>query len=205
MAHGHVPARRRTMVPPRDEDALPMRPFLPVILMLAAMPAVAQTVAPVTSAPGTSAPLAAPGMSPPPGPLTRPVSPGNAPTAAMPPGPAVPLSVAAGAAAAAPARSARLPDAGVSEDAKPSAFVEFARAAITAGHTGEAMEAMERAESRILSRSVRPSQANDPSNQELVKQMAQARAALAAGDRAAALAGLATVLQNPWIDSGAED
>jgi len=179
-----------------------MRPFLPVILLLAAMPAAAQTVAPVTSAP-----LAAPGMSPPPGPLTRPAASGNAPApaAAMPPGPAVPLSVAPGAPAAAPSGTARLPDAGVSEDAKPSAFVETARAAITAGRTGEAMEAIERAESRILSRSVRPSLANDPSTQVLVKQLADARAALGAGDRAAALAGLAAALQNPWIDSGAED
>ncbi len=179
-----------------------MRPFLPMILMLAAMPAVAQTVAPVTSAP-----LTAPGMSPPSGPLTRPSSPVGAPTsaAALPPGPAVPLSVAPGAPAAAPAGSVRLPDAGVSEDAKPSAFVETARAAISAGHTGAAMEAIERAESRILSRSVRPSLANDPSSQVMVKQLADARAALAAGDRASALAGLASVLQNPWIDAGADD
>jgi hypothetical protein len=185
-----------------------MRPFLPVFLLLAAMPAAAQTVAPVTSAP-----LAAPGMSPPPGPLTRPPSQGAAPALvpvsppgpAMPPGPAVPLSVAPGAPATPPAGSARLPEAGVSEDAKPSAFVESARAAITAGRIGEATEAIERAESRILSRSVKPSRANDPSSQVLVKQLADARAALAAGDRAAALAGLAAALQNPWIDSGAED
>lgn len=186
-----------------------MRPFLSLVLMLAALPAAAQTVAPVTSAP-----LAAPGMSPPAGPLTRPAAPANTPglvpvspppASAMPPGPAVPLSVAPGTPATAPGGSARLPDSGVSEDAKPSAFVETARTAITAGRTGEAMEAIERAESRILSRSVKPSRAHDPSSQDMVRQLSEARAALAGGDRATALARLATVAQNPWIDSGAED
>jgi len=77
----------------------------------------------------------------------------------------------------------RLPIPEVDEDSPPSAFLNAARLAIAAGRDGEALEALERAESRALDRSVRPSRAGLPSPQPLVACIAQARAALAGGDR----------------------
>jgi hypothetical protein len=77
----------------------------------------------------------------------------------------------------------RLPTPEVDENAPPSAFLNAARLAIAAGRDGEALEALERAESRALDRSVRPSRAGVPSPQPLVARIAQARAALAGGDR----------------------
>lgn len=81
----------------------------------------------------------------------------------------------------------QLPEPDVDENAPPSAFLAAARGAIAAGRTGEAMEALERAESRALIRSVRPSRAGDPSRQPLVRIIADARAKLAGGDRMGAL------------------
>jgi hypothetical protein len=75
----------------------------------------------------------------------------------------------------------------IDEDAPPAEFLKAAARAIATGHTGEAQEAMERAESRALDRSVRPSKAGMPSRQVLVNQIAKARQALAAGDRLTAL------------------
>ena len=75
----------------------------------------------------------------------------------------------------------------IDEDAPPAEFLKAAAAAIAAGRTGEAQEAMERAESRALDRSVRPSKAGMPSRQKLVEQISAARQALAAGDKMGAL------------------
>lgn len=77
----------------------------------------------------------------------------------------------------------RLPTPDVDENAPPAAFLNAARRAIAAGRDGEALEALERAESRVLDRSVRPSRAGLPSPQPLVARIAAARAALAGGDR----------------------
>jgi hypothetical protein len=81
----------------------------------------------------------------------------------------------------------RLPTPDVDENAPPTAFLNAARGAIAAGREGEAQEALERAESRALDRSVRPSRAGLPSPQPLVARIAAARAALAGGDRMQAL------------------
>jgi hypothetical protein len=98
----------------------------------------------------------------------------------------------------------RLPEPPLPESAPPSAFVVAARTAIAAGRIGEAREAIERAESRLLVRSVRPSLAATPSDQALVRQLAAARAALGAGDRATALDILAGILPDPALDRSAE-
>lgn len=82
---------------------------------------------------------------------------------------------------------ARLPAPDIDENAPPTTFLNAARGAIAAGREGEAMEALEQAETRALDRSVRPSRAGQPSPQPLVARIAQARAALAGGDRMAAL------------------
>ncbi len=98
----------------------------------------------------------------------------------------------------------RLPDPPVTDDAPASAFVNAARTAIAAGRPGEAMEAIERAESRVLIRSVRPSRANTPSDQALVRTLAEARAALRQGNRAEALDKLAEAAANPGLDAAVE-
>jgi hypothetical protein len=91
----------------------------------------------------------------------------------------------------------QLPTPAVADEAPPAAFVQAARAAIAAGRLGEAQEAIERAESRALDRSVRPSRAGEPSRQPLVQQLAQARQALAAGDKVGAMLKLQQALANP--------
>ena len=98
----------------------------------------------------------------------------------------------------------RLPDPPVDDDAPASAFITAARTAIAVGRAGEAMEAIERAESRLLIRSVRPSRANTPSDQAMVRTLAEARAALRDGQRAEALDKLAEVAANPALDAPVE-
>jgi len=91
----------------------------------------------------------------------------------------------------------RLPIPAVNENAPPATFIEAARQALAAGRTGEAQEAIERAESRTLDRAVKPSLASQPSQQPLVQQLRDARTALAAGDKLRATEILAAALKNP--------
>ena len=97
-----------------------------------------------------------------------------------------------------------LPVPAVADEAAPSAFVTAARTAIAVGRLGEALEASERAESRVLVRSVRPSRAGVPSDQAVVRLLAEARGALGRGERAEALAMLAEVLASPVLDLDVE-
>ena len=93
--------------------------------------------------------------------------------------------------------SPSLPAPPVGPDAPLSAYVQAARSAVAAGRLGEAQEAIERAESRALTRSVRPSMASDPSHQPLVQQLAEARQMVAAHDSAGAARKLDEALANP--------
>ena len=88
----------------------------------------------------------------------------------------------------------RLPTPEVGDDAAPRAFLEAAQRALTLGRSGEAQEALERAESRYLDRSVAPSRAGMPSEQPAVALVGEARRALAAGDRPRAQQLVAEVL-----------
>jgi len=97
--------------------------------------------------------------------------------------------------------AARLPDPGVDDEAPPSAFIAAARTAIALNRLAAAMEAIERAESRVLTRHVRPSLAGVPSDQPLVVQLRAARAALARGERAEVLELLAGVAADPALDA----
>jgi hypothetical protein len=81
----------------------------------------------------------------------------------------------------------RLPTPSVGDDASPRVFLQAAERALTLGRTGEAQEAIERAESRLLDRDVAPSSAGKPSSQKLVAVVGNARRALAAGDRPGAM------------------
>ena len=82
---------------------------------------------------------------------------------------------------------APLPATDLDEDAPAETFLKAARLALALSRSGEAMEALERAESRALTRDVRPSRAGQPSDQQQVALIARARIALASGDRMATL------------------
>jgi hypothetical protein len=91
----------------------------------------------------------------------------------------------------------RLPEPAIDPNAPPAAFIEDARQALAAGRTGEAQEAIERAESRVLNRAVAPSLASTPSHQPLVQQLRDARMALGSGDKPRTMEILADALNNP--------
>jgi hypothetical protein len=91
----------------------------------------------------------------------------------------------------------RLPAPPVPESAPPAAFLRAAREALAEGRTGEAQEALERAETRALDRSVRYSAGNQPSRSPLIQTIMQARGAVAQGDRARALQLIDSALRQP--------
>jgi len=78
-------------------------------------------------------------------------------------------------------------------DATPQTFLTDARQALQKHQTGKAQEALERAETRLLTRSTAPSAANTPYNGSAVSHIAEARQALGrhdvnAADQAIAMA-----------------
>jgi hypothetical protein len=75
----------------------------------------------------------------------------------------------------------------VGSDASPRVFLLAARNALRQGRTGEAREALERAETRLLDRSVLSAGVRFPDRQPLVLDVGVARHALASGDRQSAL------------------
>ncbi len=79
-----------------------------------------------------------------------------------------------------------LPAPTINDDSSPLAFLLAAKSAVEAGRWGEAQEALERAESRVLTRSERPSRASAPSAQQIVGTLQRARRAVEARDRATA-------------------
>lgn len=66
------------------------------------------------------------------------------------------------------------------------AYLQAARSALARGRTGETQEALERAETRLLDRSVDPAAADRPDTQRAVLDIGVARQALAGRDRFAA-------------------
>lgn len=81
----------------------------------------------------------------------------------------------------------RLPTPPVDENAGPRDFLLAARGALAAGRTGEAQEALERAETRLLDRSVPLFKTNEQSRDALVQQIQDVLHTLGAGDRMAAM------------------
>lgn len=75
----------------------------------------------------------------------------------------------------------RLPDP-ASASNSPEAYLAAAQRALASGRTGAAQEALERAETRVLSRSTDPAAAATPADMPMVQQIGQARQALAARD-----------------------
>ena len=87
-----------------------------------------------------------------------------------------------------------LPSPAAGEDGPVVVFLHDARLAIAAGRTGEAQEALERAQTRRLTRSVDMRRTEVPSEDAVAGDITQARSALAAGDKAAALGRIADAL-----------
>lgn len=83
----------------------------------------------------------------------------------------------------------RLPDPGSASNT-PQAYLAAAQRALSSGRTGAAQEALERAETRLLSRSTEPSMASSPDSAPMVTQIGNARRALAARDTAGARAAI---------------
>ncbi len=80
-----------------------------------------------------------------------------------------------------------LPSPDLAPGSPPEAFLHAARSALATGRTGEAQQAMEMAETRLLDRSTPLFQTNDPSSNPLIKQIGDARRALGSGDRATSM------------------
>lgn len=79
----------------------------------------------------------------------------------------------------------RLPDPGAAEST-PEGYIAAAQRALAAGRTGAAQEALERAETRLLTRSTDPTMANQPDDGPMVRQVADARRALSTNNVAGA-------------------
>jgi hypothetical protein len=87
-----------------------------------------------------------------------------------------------------------LPAPGVGDHASVDGYLRSAQRALTAGRTGEAQQALEMAQTRLLDRSVPYGQTNSPSDNPAVQQISQALKALAAGDRATCLSLIQTAM-----------
>jgi hypothetical protein len=72
------------------------------------------------------------------------------------------------------------------DDAGPARYLRDAETALATNRTGEAQQALEMAETRLLDRSTAPMNANVPDQSATVQQVSEARRALAAGDVATA-------------------
>ncbi len=99
----------------------------------------------------------------------------------------------------APSRSAmgsRLPDPNAVGDT-PQSLLAAAQRALNQGRTGAAQEALERAETRVLSRTTDPSLAGMPDEATMVRNLAAARQALGRRDIAGAKAAIQTALNAP--------
>ncbi len=89
----------------------------------------------------------------------------------------------------------RLPDPAAAAST-PEGYLAAAQRALASGKTGAAQEALERAETRVLSRSTEPSMAASPADMPMVQQIGAARRALAGHDTAAAKAAISAAMGN---------
>ena len=80
-----------------------------------------------------------------------------------------------------------LPTPGVGGDAGSDAYLHAARVALVAGRTGEAQQALEMAETRVLDRVIPPGGTAGTSSSNTVAHITDARSALGRGDTANAI------------------
>lgn len=90
----------------------------------------------------------------------------------------------------------RLPDPQAASNT-PEALLRAAQRSLSQNKTGAAQQALEMAETRVLSRTTDPSMANTPDTSVMTQQIGEARRALGAGNRAAAQAAIAAALSAP--------
>ena len=90
-----------------------------------------------------------------------------------------------------------LPTPVVGADATVQTYLRAARAALVAGRTGQAQQALEMAETRALDRSVPQGATDTPSHRRLIVRIGAARQALGAGDRSQALHRIDAALNTP--------
>ena len=95
----------------------------------------------------------------------------------------------------------RVPLPPLMENDPPHAFLQAARSAVERGQTGEAQEALERAETRLLDRPVAISSAQEPEDRRALLDIGVARQALAAGGRAGALQAIDDALAAPYPEA----
>ncbi len=81
----------------------------------------------------------------------------------------------------------RLPSPSVSDNARASEFLAAAQGALAAGRLGEAQQALEMAQTRLLDRSVPLGQTNSVSDSPAVREITLALRALSAGEREASM------------------
>ena len=93
----------------------------------------------------------------------------------------------------------RLPEPPVPRNDPPQTFLEAARSAVDRGQMGEAQEALERAETRLLDRAVGMNSAHEPDDRRAMLDIGVARQALAAGDRAGTLRAIDDALAAPYL------
>ena len=96
----------------------------------------------------------------------------------------------------------RLPSPGVGLNATPMQLLHAARDALSRKATGQAQEALERAETALLDRSTPPSNANVPDSTDAVKLIAEARQALGHHDIAQATQAVDSALKTPSVMHG---
>ena len=89
----------------------------------------------------------------------------------------------------------RLPDPAAASST-PEGYLAAAQRALASGKTGAAQEALERAETRVLSRSTDPSMAASPADMPMVQHIGAARRALASRDMVGAKAAISAALGN---------
>jgi hypothetical protein len=133
----------------------------------------------------TSVPVGPQGVPPGANPVTG-ARPGNEIGTGM----SMPMSTRASNIDAADTRSTiapNLPTPALGPNAGPVDYLRAAQASLQAGRTGEAQQALEMAQTRLLDRSVPMGQTNNPSDNPAVTQTTQALRALARHDRATAM------------------
>jgi len=85
----------------------------------------------------------------------------------------------------------------------PDQLLMAAQNALSRGRTGEAQEALERAETRLLDRSTLASDAGTPISGPRIDAIRQALSSLGSGDRAGAKAAITTAMSHPATGGGA--